>query len=110
MSLILDRVADVKRLQTDSGDSNKESYVTYAPLADIAINLQPAQPEDTVIAEGVFGQAYIAFTTMSGILEGDRLDMQVTGEQLIVKGKTNWMSPDGIPHIELLLTEFETGE
>ena len=36
--------------------------------------------------------------------------IQKTAEVMMVKGKQNWMSPDGIPHIELLLTEFETGE
>ena len=108
--LILDRVCDIYRLQADSGNFNKESYVQYTPLNDTALNLQPGEPEDTVVAGGVFGQAYIAFTTASGILEGDKLVMQLTGETLIVKGKTNWMSPDLIPHIELLLTEFETGE
>jgi len=36
--------------------------------------------------------------------------MQVTGEVMMVRGKTNWQSPDLIPHTELLLTEFETNE
>ena len=108
--MILDRVCDVHRLQADANNVNKESYAVYAPLANVAINFQPATPEDTVIAEGVFGQAYVGFTTISGILEGDKLVFQKTGEVMMVKGKQNWMSPDGIPHIELLLTEFETGE
>jgi hypothetical protein len=110
MSLILDRACDIYRLRKDSSNSRKESYKLYVPLLNISINVQPANSEDTVIAEGVFGQAYIAFTTASGILEGDKMVMQGTGEQLIVKGKTNWMSPDLIPHVELLLTEFETNE
>jgi len=108
--MILDRVADIYRLQTDPGNAYKESYTAYTPLQDIAINIQPAQAEDTVIAGGVFGQSYVCFTTYSGILEGDKMVVQQTGEVLIVKGKQNWMSPDGIPHIELLLTEFETSE
>jgi ABC-type uncharacterized transport system auxiliary subunit len=110
MTLILDRVTDVYRLETDSDNSNKESYVQYTPLNNTAINWQPAQPEDTVVAGGVFGQAYVAFTTASGILEGDKLVIQNTGEVFIVKGKQNWQSPDLIPHTELLLTEFETDE
>lgn len=110
MGLILDRVCDIHRLQLDTGSTTKESYVAYAPLANLAINIQPAAAEDTVIAGVAFGQAYTAFTTASGILEGDKLVMQVTGEVMIVRGKTNWMSPDLAPHIELLLTEFETTE
>lgn len=110
MSLILDRVANVSRLQPDSGNANKESYQTYIPLQNVAINVQPASAEDTVIAGGAFGQAFTAFTTASGILEGDKLVMLKTFEVFIVRGKSNWMSPDLAPHIELLLTEFETTE
>ena len=94
----------------DSGSTTKESYAAYAPLANVAINIQPANPEDVVVADGVFGQTYVGFTTASGILEGDKLVVQQTGEVLFVKGKSNWMAPDMEPHIELLLTEFETGE
>ena len=108
--MILDRVCNIWRLSKDSDNRKKESYKVYAPLADIAINIQPATPEDTVFAEGLFGHAYVGFTTASGILEGDKLVMQVTGEQLIVKGKTNWMTPSDLAHIELSLTEFETSE
>ncbi|HLA88478.1 MAG TPA: hypothetical protein VJL10_10675 [Anaerolineales bacterium] len=110
MGLILDRVCDVHRLSADLDNANKEAYVAYAPLANIAINWQPATAEDTVIAGVVFGQAYTAFTTASGILEGDKLVMQQTGEVFIVRGKSNWNSPDLAPHTELLLTEFETTE
>lgn len=79
-------------------------------MAATSCNIQPASPEDTVIANGVFGQTYTCFTTASGILEGDKITVRETGEVLMVKGKTNWMSPDLIGHIELLLTEFETAE
>jgi len=110
MSLILDRVINVKRLDPDSDNTRKESYVSYAPLQDIACNIQPASTEDTVIAQGTYGQAYVCFTTASGILEGDRVVVEVTNEEYVVRGKTNWMSPGLSPHIELLLTEPETTE
>ena len=63
-----------------------------------------------MVAEGTFGEVYVGFTTCSGILSGDKLTDTVSGEVFMVKGKTNWMSPALIPHIELLLTEFETTE
>ena len=110
MSLILDRVVSVKRLLADTDNTDKEQYQAFAPLANVAINIQPAGAEDSIIADGTFGQAYIAFTTVSGIRSGDKLTDQVTGETFIVKGLTNWMSTSLIPHIELLLTEFETAE
>lgn len=110
MSLILDRIIDVHRLQKDSDNTQKEQYASFAPLQDIAINIQPASPEESVLAEGVFGQAYIAFTTASGILKGDKLVDSTLNENFIVKGKTNWNTPGLIPHTELLLTKFETEE
>ena len=108
--MFFDRVVDIYRLQKVSSNSKKESYQKYAPLADIAVNIQPATPEDTIVAEGVFGQAYVGFTTASGILEGDKIIVQQTNEVMIVRGKTNWMSPSDLAHVELLLTEFETSE
>jgi len=84
--------------------------VAYTPLADTPLNVQPANSEDTILAGGVFGQTFVAFTTVSGILEGDKIVLQQTGEAFIVKGKSNWQSPDLSPHTELLLVEFETGE
>jgi hypothetical protein len=111
VATFFDRVGDIYRLQKVSTNSKKESYQVYTPLANVAINVQPATNEDIVIAgDGTFGQAYIAFTTASGVLEGDKIVVQQTGEVFIVKGRTNWQSPDLIPHTELLLTEFETSE
>ena len=104
-------MANIFRLSLDSGSTTKESYVQYTPLDNTPLNLQPAGAEDVVVAGGAFGQTYIGFTTASGILEGDKLVMQQTGEVLMVKGKSNWQSPDlGASHTELLLVEFETGE
>jgi hypothetical protein len=108
--MILDRVADIYRLQKDSNNANKESYQVYTPLANTPLNIQPATPEDIVIANGVFGHTWVGFTTASGIINADKLIIQITGEILITKGKQNWMSPEGIPHVELLLVDFETGE
>ena len=109
--MILDRVADVWRLSATSDNADKEAYVLYSPLSPISLNFQPGSAEDVVIAGGVFGQTYVGFTTASGILEGDKLVFQVTGEVMMVRGKSNWFSPDiGASHIELLLTEFETNE
>lgn len=103
-------MADVYRLTLDSGSTTKESYVVYAPLANVTLNIQPAEAEDVLMADGVFGHTWIGFTTFSGILPADKLIVQQTGEVLMVKGKQNWESPDLIPYTELLLTEFETSE
>jgi len=107
MSLILDRVIDISRLTADDGDSTKESYQSYAPLQNIACNIQPAQAEDVVIGGGVFGQTFICFTTASGILEGDKVTDSELNEIFIVKGKSNWMTPSLAPHVEYLLVQPE---
>ena len=110
MDLIADRVVNVARLTLDTGSTTKESYQNHTPLLNIAINIQPATAEDVVIANGVFGQTYVGFTTYSGILSGDRLTDTTTGEAFMVKGKTSWMSPSLLPHLELLLIKWETTE
>jgi hypothetical protein len=109
--LILDRAGSVHRLQKDNDNTKKESYVAYLPLANVAFNAQPASTEDILmVGPGNFGQIYSGFTTYSGVLEGDKLVDQNTGEVFYVKGRQNWMTPGLAPHIELLLTEFATAE
>jgi hypothetical protein len=108
--MILDRVADFQRLQPDLTNANKESYQAYVPLQNVPIDIQPATNEDTVVAQGVFGHTWTGFTSISGMLVGDKLVIQQTGENLIVRGVQNWMSPELGPHTELLLAEFETPE
>ena len=110
MSLILDRVVDIFRLIQDSDNTEKESYSSYVPLQNVACNIQPASTEDSLVANGVYGQTYVCFTTHSGILEGDKMIDQETNEQFIVRGKSNWNTPALAPHIELLLTEPENLE
>src|SRR3990167_11454047 len=102
MGLILDHSVNVFRLSLDVGSSIKESYQQYTVLNSTPINVQPSSNEDAIVAGVTFGQAYTAFTTVSGILEGDKLVDQATGEVFIVRGKSNWMSPSLAPHTELL--------
>lgn len=101
--MILDKTVSVKRLTQDSGNANKESYVANAALVGVPIHIQPASPEDTVLAEGVFAQTYRAFTTHSGILNGDHLT-DSEGKSYVVKGVENWNFPP-LPHFEMTLAE-----
>jgi hypothetical protein len=110
MGLILDRVVRTQRLTVDSGNSEKESYQDHAPLQSVAINIQPASPEDTIVVDGVFGQTYIGYTTESGVLSGDKLIDDTLSEAFLVKGKENWMTPALAPHVELTLVKTETQE
>lgn len=59
------------------------------------------------MANGVFGQTYIGFTTESGVLSGDHLTVSGTGKTFRVKGIQDWQLPDLSPHIEWSLISME---
>lgn len=103
--MILDKTVSVKRLTQDSGNSDKESYVSNAALTSVPINIQPASPEYTVLVEGVYAQTYKAFVTHSGILNGDQLTDN-NGRVYMVKGIEDWDFPP-LPHYEMTLVEIE---
>lgn len=110
MSLILDRICNISHLTSDTDNANKEQYQTDAGLTAVAINIQPASAEDTILSDGTFAQAWIGFVTQSGLRSGDLLT--ISGAKLgypqrpmVIKGVTDWDMFE-IPHYELLLTEF----
>ncbi len=67
MSLILDKVCYVSHLTKDSDNQKKESYAIDLNLTGVSINVQPGSAEDTILSDGTFSQAWIGFTTESGI-------------------------------------------
>lgn len=105
--MLFDHTIAVKRLTADSDNANKESYQINAALQAVRCQIQPASAEDTVVANGVFGQTYICFTTNSGLLPGDHITVSGTGEQYRVKGIEDWSQIEGAPHFELTLLRFE---
>lgn len=105
--MILDSIISISRLQTDSGNANKESYVPNAALLDVKVNIQPASVEDTAISEGVFGQTFMMFTTNSGLMSGDKITVSGTGATYRIKGIQDWSLPDLTPHYECIIVKFE---
>lgn len=101
---ILDSIVAVSRINPDSDNTSKESYVIDLSLQAVKMNIQPASPEDTVLIEGVFAKTWRAFTTYSGVLTGDLITISGTGNKMVVKGVQDWSS-EPIPHYELLLVE-----
>lgn len=98
--MILDLQARLSRLSPESANSDLESYSTIKN--SLPINIQPANGELTVIADGKLGQVYRAFTTVSGIEVGDLITVSGIGLNYIVNGVNNWfMQP--LPHLELIL-------
>lgn len=68
----------------------------------IRINIQPATPELTAMADGQFFKVYKGFTTQSGVVEGMRLTVSGTGEEYIVRGKERY---DTLGHQNELVLE-----
>lgn len=100
--MFFEKIASVARLSPLSSDSNKEQYAEITIYGAIEINIQPATPELTAIADGAYGQVFLGFVTASGIALGDRITVSGTADQYIVRGIANWNYAP-IPHLELTL-------
>lgn len=105
--MILDKNASVARLTADSDDSDKEAYVAVDGLGNVKINIQPADAELTAVADGVFGQTFQAFVSVSGIKIGDRITVSGSNIQYLVKGVRDWYFAP-LPHVELVLFEGDS--
>lgn len=111
MSLLIDSIVSLSRLTKDPDNPGKESYAPNEALQRISCQLQPATPEETAIAEGVFGQTYMMFTTTSGIFSGDKISVNGSNDLFRVRGVENWNQIEGIPHYEITLVRLlEEGE
>ena len=108
--MINDSIISIARLLKDPDNAYKESYVDNLALTRISCQIQPATAEETVLAQGVFGQTFIMFTTASGIYVGDKVTVSGTGEIFRVKGKEDWSQIQGIPHYEFTLAKMEEEE
>lgn len=107
--LVLNGYVSVEHLNPDSGNANQEGYVADASLAAVAVNIQPSSPEVTVLNGGAYGKGYTLFTSVSGILETDRLTTvsgTIPNTQLIVKGKQHF-NYGYAQHIELYVEEVQ---
>lgn len=98
--MFLNQNAKVARLSPNSINNDKEAYLDI--MGNIPINVQPASPELTAVSDGVYGQTYEAYTTVSGIEIGDRITLSGTSKNFVVKGIRDWYY-DPIPHLELIL-------
>lgn len=104
--IILDAIVAISRLTQDATNTKKESYAPNLALSAVKCQIQPATPEETAVAEGVFGQTYIMFTTYSGIFSGDKVTVSGTGEAFRVRGVENWAQIEGAPHYEVTLVRM----
>lgn len=100
--MYLDRTVSIERLTPTFLDSDKESYQAVGNYQAVKMNIQPASAELTAVSEGVYGQTFQAFTTVSGIRISDRVTVSGSGDKYIVKGVNNHIWGP-IPHLELVL-------
>lgn len=102
---MVDTVVSISRLTQDADNTDKESYVPNLALQSVKAGIQPASPEETAIADGVFAQTFTMYTTYSGVLVGDKVTTSGTGETYYVKGREQW-DMDPLPHFELMLVRL----
>lgn len=100
--VILDKTVSIQRLTVTVGDSDKERYQPVGNMHSVRINIQPATPELAAVSEGVYGQTYRAFVSVSGIRIGDRVTVSGTNERFTVKGISDWYNAI-LPHLEVVL-------
>lgn len=100
--MFLDRIVSISRLTPNSDNPNKEQYQVVGNYYKVGMNIQPATAELTAVSDGVFGQTYQAFVSVSGIRIGDRVTVSGTGDSYIVKGVGDWYWGP-LPHVEITL-------
>lgn len=111
--MFFDKKASIQRLTKVVGNSNKGTFQAISGMQSLNINVQPANPDTTVLVGGVFGKTYNIFTTASGIKEGDKLTVSGTfidnasqNKTLNVTSVGNWYF-GVIPHFEIICTELK---
>lgn len=100
--MILNKIVAVARLTKNPLNASKESYQAVGNMQAIGMNIQPAEADLIAVSEGVYGQTFQAFTSVSGIQVGDQITVSGTADVFIVHGvKNQYYGP--IPHLELVL-------
>lgn len=112
--MFFDRVAFVSALQKDVPSVNKETFMPYSGFvfggiksAAIKINIQPASPELTAVADGQMFKTYQAFTTASGLTEGMTVTISGTNTIYRVRGREPYDYGQG-QHYEVTLVKSDT--
>jgi hypothetical protein len=103
--MILDKRFYVEHLENTNGNPDQSGYVTHPGfVGGVMMNVQPASPTITALAEGELFKTFKAYTTSSGIVENFRLTASGTGHQYIVRGREVFALPLG-KHYELMLVK-----
>lgn len=111
--MLLDKQVLVEILAEDQVGGDKEGWVTHSGFFGTAsglrtpyvrMNIQPASPELTAMAEGEMFKTFTAFTKASGVVEGMRVTVSGTSERYVVRGRQKF--DYGVEeHYELVLAK-----
>lgn len=109
---IVTHSADFKKLTEDLTDTDKETWVAVTGLTGMRVSVQPASPNPSELATGVFDKTHIMFigTTASGVQEGYRTTVSglydgKLNREFIVSGVEDW-AKGPIPHYQFTLVEL----
>lgn len=107
--MFTDKIVFVSKVTSDGAATGKQTYTTYSGYtfagiksAAVRVNIQPASPELTAMADGEMFKTFKAFTTNSGVVESMRLTVSGTNDSYTVKGREKYDYAVGI-HYELTL-------
>lgn len=107
--MLLDKIAFISKITSDGSGTDKETYTTYSGYLErghrssaIRVNIQPANAELTILAEGEIFKTFKAFITNSGVVEGMRMTVSGTNDVYTVKGREKYDYGSG-QHYELVL-------
>ncbi len=95
--MFLDKVVFVSKVNTDGPGTDKESFIAHSgflsrgiPTSAVQVNIQTANAETTMMADGEFFKTYKVFTSASGLVEGMRFTASGTGDTYTVKGRSKF--------------------
>lgn len=107
--MFYDKIAFVFQLGPTASGADQEGYAPHPGFPNgIPINIQPATPEMTVIADGEAFKTFHAFVppSASGVVETMRLTVSGTMHNYTVRGREDF-NYVMLPHYELVLQRSE---
>lgn len=100
--MYLNKTVAIARLTPQGDDADKEAYVQVPGLANVKMGVAPATAELTAISNGVYGQTFQGYTTISGLKIGDQVTISGSNDKFIIKGINDYFYGP-IPHLEIVL-------
>lgn len=111
--MFFDKIGTITRLTVTQANTDKETYQAVSGMESIPINVQPASAETVALSNGVYGKIFDVYTTVSGMIDGDRLtvsgifiDNKTQNQVLIIQNVRPWYFGP-LPHFEITCALLE---